>query len=139
MDKKIWIILLIVIAIAALAVYFIYSAGKNKPADSGVGGVLKKISAEEAKKMIDAGGVTIVDVRRRDEFDAGHISGAVLVPVESITSQAPSALPDKNAVLLIYCRSGNRSATAAQRLHKLGYTNVYDFGGIIDWPYEIVK
>ena len=96
----------------------------------------QKITAEEAKKMMDAGGVTVVDVRTAEEYAAAHIPGAVLVPVESIGEAMPEALPDKDAVLLVYCRSGRRSAAASQKLAALGYTAVYDFGGINDWPYE---
>ena len=98
-----------------------------------------KISAEEAKKMMDEQTVTIVDVRREAEYVTGHIAGAVLVPNETIGDEAPTELPDKEAVLLIYCRSGNRSKTAANKLLKLGYQNVYDFGGLNTWPYELVK
>ena len=95
-----------------------------------------KISAEDAREMIDAGGVTIVDVRREDEYTQEHIPGAVLVPLGTIGDQPPEALPEKDAVLLVYCRSGVRSRQAAQKLEALGYQNIYDFGGIIDWPYE---
>ena len=97
-----------------------------------------KISASEAKKMMDEGNVIVVDVRRADEFANGHIPGAILVTNETIT-KAPSELPDKDATILIYCRSGRRSKEAAMKLIDLGYRNVYDFGGIIDWPYEVVK
>lgn len=93
------------------------------------------ISADEAKKMMDAGDVTVVDVRTEDEYAAAHIPGAVLVPVESIGETAPASLPDADAVLLVYCRSGNRSKTASEKLAGLGYTKVYDFGGIQDWTY----
>lgn len=89
--------------------------------------------------MIDQGGVTIVDVRRIDEFEQGHIPGAILVPNETILTEATEKLPDQNAVLLIYCRSGRRSAEAAEKLVSLGYRHVYDFGGILDWPYEITQ
>ena len=77
--------------------------------------------------------------RAREEYDGGHIENAVLVPNESIGSEMPEALPDKEATLLIYCRSGRRSKDAAQKLLALGYQSVYDFGGVIDWPYELVK
>ena len=97
-----------------------------------------KITPAEAKKMMDAGGVTVVDVRRANEFANGHVPGAILVTNETIT-KAPKELPDKDATLLIYCRSGRRSKEAAMKLIDLGYMNVYDFGGIIDWPYEVVK
>lgn len=95
-----------------------------------------KISAEEAKEMMDAGGVTVVDVRRADEYAESHIPNAVLVPNETIEQEAAEALPDKEAALLVYCRSGRRSKEASDKLVEMGYTQVYDFGGIIDWPYD---
>ena len=99
-----------------------------------------KISAEEAYEMMTSQEVVVVDVRTRKEYDGGHIENAVLVPNESIGSEMPEALPDKEATLLIYyCRSGRRSKEAAQKLLSLGYQSVYDFGGVIDWPYELVK
>lgn len=95
-----------------------------------------KITAEEAKKMMDEGGVIVVDVRRADEYAEKHIPGAVLVPNEDIGEEQPELLPDKDAVLLVHCRTGIRSKQASDKLVELGYTNVYDFGGIADWPYE---
>ena len=80
----------------------------------------------------------ILDVRTKEEFDAGHIAGAILVPNETIIDEQPELLPDLDAEILVYCRSGNRSAQAAKKLIAMGYTNVADFGGIIDWPYEVV-
>ena len=97
-----------------------------------------KITAEEAKAMMDEGGVTIVDVRTAEEYGQGHVPGAVLLPNEDIGDADPEALPDKDAVLLVYCRSGRRSKAASDKLVALGYENVYDFGGIIDWPYDTV-
>jgi len=97
------------------------------------------IKAEEAKKMIDAGGVVIVDVRRADEYAAKHIPDAINVPNESISTEMPKELPDQGAVILIYCRTGIRAADASAKLAKIGYTNVYDMGGIVDWPYETTK
>ena len=94
-----------------------------------------KISAEEAYEMMASQEVVVVDVRTREEYDSGHIENAVLVPNESIGSEMPETLPDKEATLLIYCRSKD----AAQKLLALGYQSVYDFGGVIDWPYELVK
>ena len=98
-----------------------------------------QITQEEARAMMakDDGHI-VVDVRRQDEYDAGHIPGAILIPNESIGSERPEALPDPEQIILIYCRSGNRSKQAAQKLADLGYTNVYEFGGIITWPGEIV-
>ena len=99
-------------------------------------GVYHQITAEEAKTMIDNGGVTIVDVRRPDEYAAQHIPGAINVPNEDISSDPPAALPDMDAVLLVHCRTGIRSKAASDKLIQMGYQNVYDFGGIVDWPYE---
>lgn len=96
-----------------------------------------KISAEDAKEMMDTQEVIIVDVRTQEEYDAGHIEHAILIPNESISAE-PSELEDKDAMILVYCRSGARSKQASDKLVNLGYTNIYDFGGIIDWPYEIV-
>ena len=98
-----------------------------------------RISAEEAKAIIDSENVIILDVRTQEEFDSGHIENAVLLPITEITDNAEGILPDKDAKILVYCRSGNRSATAARELIRMGYTNVYDFGGINTWPYETVK
>lgn len=98
-----------------------------------------KISAEEAKKIMDEQSAVIVDVRTQEEYDEGHIEDAVLIPVDTIAKDAEKVLTDESAVILVYCRSGNRSKTASEALINLGYRNVYDFGGIIDWPYEIVK
>ena len=99
----------------------------------------QKISAEEAYEMMASQEVVVVDVRTREEYDGGHIENAVLVPNESIGSEMPEVLPDKEATLLVYCRSGRRSKDAAEKLLALGYQSVYDFGGVIDWPYELVK
>ena len=98
-----------------------------------------KISAEEAYEMMVSQEVVIVDVRTPEEYDGGHIPNAILVPNESIGDVMPEALPDKEATLLIYCRSGRRSKEASEKLLKLGYKSIYEFGGIIDWPYELVK
>lgn len=110
----------------------------SAPATSGAKnpGEYHKLTAEEAKKMLDEGDATIVDVRTADEYADKHIPGALLVPVESIGTEMPEALPDKDALLLIHCRTGVRSKHASEKLLELGYTNVYDFGGIVDWPYE---
>ena len=97
-----------------------------------------QIDQETAREMMlrDDGHV-IVDVRRQDEYDAGHIPGAILIPNESIGTEQPEQLPDLNQIILIYCRSGNRSKQAAQKLFDMGYTNVYEFGGINTWKGEI--
>ena len=98
-----------------------------------------QIDQETAKTMMAADdGHVVVDVRRQDEYDAGHIPGAILIPNESIGCDSPEALPDYDQIILIYCRSGNRSKQAAQKLASMGYTHIYEFGGIIDWTGEIV-
>lgn len=100
----------------------------------------KKISAKEAKSRIDSGDkIIILDVRTLEEYNQGHIRNSVLIPNETITDKKPNLLPDLNADILVYCRSGNRSEQAVRKLIALGYTKVYDFGGINDWPYEVVK
>lgn len=100
----------------------------------------ESITPEEAKKMMDEDeNVLVVDVRTQEEYDSGHIPGAVLVVNEEIGSEPPSQLPDKDQTLLLYCRSGRRSKEAAGKLAELGYTQVYEFGGIQDWPYEVTK
>ncbi len=99
-----------------------------------------QITQEEAKEMMTKDdGHIIVDVRRQDEYDEGHIPGAVLIPNESITDKQPEQLPDLNQVILIYCRSGRRSKEASQKLADIGYTNIYEFGGINTWNGEIEK
>ncbi|MBE7025597.1 MAG: rhodanese-like domain-containing protein [Ruminococcaceae bacterium] len=102
--------------------------------------MFEQITAEEAKKIMNAGEeYFILDAREQDEFDAGHIPGAVLIPYTEIENKAVEMLPDKDKLILVYCRSGRRSKIAAEALSKLGYTNVKEFGGIIDWPYEVEK
>ena len=96
-----------------------------------------KISAEKAKKMLDENqNAVLLDVRSEAEFKEKRIAGATLLPLPEIAVKAANTLPDKNAFILVYCRSGKRSNNAANQLVSIGYTNVYDFGGIIDWPYE---
>ena len=97
-----------------------------------------QISQEQAKEMMDTQEVIILDVREQDEFDTQHILGAVLLPVGSITEETAAAvIPELDSVVLVYCRSGNRSKTASDALVALGYTNVYEFGGIRTWAYEV--
>lgn len=96
------------------------------------------ITAEEAKQIMDdTEGYLILDVRAQEEYDEGHIPGAVVIPHTEVAARAETELPDKAQVILVYCRSGRRSKLAAQALADLGYTNVKEFGGIIDWPYEV--
>ncbi len=100
----------------------------------------KQISQDEAKEMMarDDGHI-IVDVRRQDEYDEGHIPGAILIPNENINTTRPKELKDLDQIILVYCRSGRRSKEASDKLAKMGYTKVYEFGGIITWTGETVK
>ncbi len=96
------------------------------------------ITAQEAKALMDSEtGYCILDVRTAEEYAEGHIPGAVLLPYDEIEARAEEVLPDNNQMLLVYCRSGRRSKIAAESLVALGYTDIREFGGIIDWPYEI--
>ena len=100
----------------------------------------KKVTPEQAKAMLkEKPSIILVDVRTNGEYAAAHIPGAILLPNESIGKQPPKALPDMNAEIVVYCRSGMRSADAARKLIKLGYKNVFDLGGIMSWPYETVS
>ena len=99
-----------------------------------------QISGAEAKALMDSeSGYIILDARDQHEYDEGHIPGAILIPYDEIADRAEKEFPDKNQLILVYCRSGRRSKIAAEELVKLGYTNIKEFGGIIDWEYETVK
>ena len=99
-----------------------------------------QISGAEAKALMDSeSGYIIIDARTQEEYDQGHIPGAILIPEYEIADRAEKELPDKDQLILVYCRSGRRSKIAAEELVKLGYTNVKEFGGIIDWEYETIK
>ena len=99
-----------------------------------------QISGAEAKALMDSeSGYIIIDARTQEEYNEGHIPGAILIPYGELADRAEKELPDKDQLILVYCRSGRRSKIAAEELVKLGYTNVKEFGGIIDWEYDIVK
>ena len=101
-------------------------------------GSYEQITQEAAKEMMDTQEVIVLDVREQSEYDSGHIPGAVLLSVGSIDEKTAAAvIPEKDSTVLVYCRSGNRSKTASSTLAGLGYTNIYEFGGINTWPYEI--
>ena len=100
----------------------------------------EQITAKEAKTIMETQpDYIIIDARTQEEFADGHIEGAIMIPEYEIANRAEQQLPDKDALILVYCRSGRRSKIASEELVKLGYTNVKEFGGIIDWLYEIVK
>ena len=136
MKKILCIVLLSCILFAACA----NNSGNEKTNDlkKGEKAVYTQISQEEAKRIMDSGEEHIIlDVREQDEFDEGHIPGAILIPYTEIDAKAEEMLPDKDALILVYCRSGRRSKIASESLANLGYTNVKEFGGIIDWEYEV--
>ena len=118
-----------------LAVMMLTACGQDKENDREA--VYVTITAEEAKQIMDSEeGYIILDVRTQEEYDQGHIPGAIVIPHEEIAEKAEEVLTDKNQLILVYCRSGRRSKIAAEALVELGYTNIKEFGGIIDWPYE---
>jgi len=99
-----------------------------------------RITSEEAKAIMDTeDNYLLLDVRTQEEFDSGYIPGALLIPHTRVKELAPDLLPDLNQKILVYCRSGSRSKTASKTLMDMGYTNVWDMGGINDWKYDIVK
>ena len=107
-------------------------------AEKGEKAMYEQITPEEAKKIMDSGEEYIIlDTREQDEFDEGHIPGAILIPYTEIDNKAEEMLPDKDKLILVYCRSGRRSKIASESLAKLGYTNIKEFGGIIDWPWAL--
>ena len=108
--------------------------------ENGKASTYEQITAEQAKTIMDTEkDYVIIDARTEEEFAEGHIENAILIPEYEIADRAEKELPDKEQLILVYCRSGRRSKIASEELVKLGYTNVKEFGGIIDWPYEIVK
>ena len=111
------------------------ACGQDKENDQGA--VYVNITAEEAKQIMDSEeGYIILDARTQEEYDEGHIPGAIVISHEEIAEKAEDVLTDKDQLILVYCRSGRRSKIAAEALAELGYTNIREFGGISDWPYE---
>ena len=126
--KKLTILLLAVILLTACG----QSNGNEQEA------MYVNITAQEAKTIMDTEqGYVILDTRTREEYDQGHIPGAIQISHDEITEKAEGVLTDKDQLILVYCRSGRRSKLAAEALVELGYTNIKEFGGIIDWPYEV--
>ena len=118
-----------------LAVMLLTACGQD--IDNDQGAVYVNITAEEAKRIMDSEECYIIlDVRTQEEYDEGHIPGAIVISHEEIAEKAEEVLTDKDQLILVYCRSGRRSKIAAEALVELGYTNIKEFGGIIDWPYE---
>ncbi len=130
------------IAVAPMAVQAAQTAQLAAETQSAVPGYTE-ITPQEARKMMEVGNVTILDVRRHDEFVTGHVKGAVNIPHTRILDMTPgsvlSAVPDTNATVLVYCGTGKRAGFAGRKLAELGYKNVYNFLGTKQWPYELVK
>ena len=121
-----------------LAVMILTACGQTKENDREA--AYMNITAEEARQIMDSEeGYVILDVRTQEEYDQGHIPGAIVISHEEIMENAEEVLTDKEQLILVYCRSGRRSKIAAEALVELGYTNIKEFGGIIDWPYEVEK
>lgn len=126
---------LIIMLIISLSLF-----GLTACQDGGNNASYEQITPQQAKEIMDAEtDYIIIDARTQEEFAEGHIENAILIPEYEIKDRAEKELPDKDALILVYCRSGRRSKIASEELVKLGYTNVKEFGGIIDWPYKTVK
>ena len=127
---------LIIVLLISLSLFGLFGCQNNtKQINTGY----QQITQQEAKKIMDTqSGYIIIDAREIEEFNEGHIKNAVCLPYGAVNDKAQVLLPDKDQLILVYCRSGRRSKIAAEDLVKLGYTNVLEFGGIIDWPYETV-
>ena len=124
----------ILIAILVVGVFVFWRFIKNSKG----GGV--KISPSEAKKRLETEkGIILLDVRNRDEYNKKHIPNSTLIPVNTLANEASKRLPDKNAEIFVYCASGSRSGMAVNTLLKMGYTKIYNLGGIFRWPYETVS
>ena len=118
-----------------LTAMFLFGCGQDTENKQGT--IYMNITAQQAKEIMDTQeGYVILDTRTQEEYDEGHIPGAIVLPYDEVLEKAEGILTDKNQLILVYCRSGRRSKLAAEDLVKLGYTNIKEFGGIIDWPYE---
>ena len=132
MKKVKGLIIMLIISLSLFGLTACQNGGNNA--------TYEQIKAQEAKEIMDTEqDYIIIDARTEEEFAEGHIEGAILIPEYEIKNRAEKELPDKDALILVYCRSGRRSKIASEELVNLGYTNVKEFGGIINWPYEIAK
>lgn len=134
-------VLIFVLAFSAIIALYIIKNGTCKSA--GTIDIPKsnyvKLTPAVAKASLDNDpSIILLDVRTEEEYKEGHLPGSILIPDYELQDRVATELPDKEAVIFLYCRSGNRSKTAAYRLLEMGYTQVYDIGGIIDWPYEVI-
>lgn len=134
MKKLKGLIFMLLISLSLFGLTSCKENGENKKI------TYEQITAQQAKEIMDTqNDYIIIDARTEEEFEDGHIKNAILIPEYEIADRAEEELPNKDTLILVYCRSGRRSKIASEELVKLGYTNVKEFGGIIDWPYEVVK
>ena len=141
MSKKIILLALAIITVATVFAGCTQKTNTGQTEATQVNiGTYYQIPQDEAKRIMDEeSDYIIVDAREQSEYDEGHIKGAIVIPYTEIEQKAEEMLPDKEQLILVYCRSGRRSKIAAQSLANMGYTNVKEFGGIIDWQYGIEK
>ena len=134
-----WIYVILIIVIIVIGVIMFTNKDTDKDVNEGNFGV-KHVTMDEIVEIMEENeGYIILDVRTIEEYNEGHIPNAICIPNETIDENVVNILPDKNQLILIYCRSGNRSKQATDKLENLGYTNLIEFGGIMDWKGEIVK
>jgi rhodanese-related sulfurtransferase len=140
-KKTIWVATMLVLVLALTGCTSgDKQAATSQPIAAKTALTYQTIDAATAYKMMgESKNYILLDVRTQEEYDEAHIEGALLLPDTEIAAKAPDVLPNPNAAILVYCRSGRRSANSAALLASMGYTQVYDFGGIIDWPYETVS
>ncbi len=139
MEKHVLLLALLVFAAAAL-IGCAGGAASGSKGSSADAASYQQVSAQEAKAIMDSEqGYVIVDARTQAEYQQGHVPGALLIPHDAIEAKAGELLPDKDQLILVYCRSGNRSKQASEALVDMGYTNIVEFGGINTWPYDIEK
>ena len=136
--KKIIFILIVLIFLIGIGVFFMKNTNSEKVSENNI--IIKNVSMDDIVEIMNNNiNYIILDVRTEAEFNGGHIPNAICIPNETIGEEVFNLLPDKDQLILIYCRSGNRSKQAAEKLKNLGYTNLIEFGGIIDWKGEIEK
>ena len=127
-------------AILAILLTMLLAVGCATNTENRQEAVYVNITAQQAKEIMDTqSGYVILDVRAQSEYEEGHIPGAIVIPHDRVKEEAEAILTDKNQLILVYCRSGRRSKLAADDLVALGYTNIKEFGGILDWPYEVER
>lgn len=134
--------IILILTILLVSSTLLFAVGQNEVKETPVVEMVAeyhKIDAATAKEAFDTQtDITIIDVRTEGEYSGGHVIDAINIPLDVVGKSVAEQFPNKDEKLYLYCRSGNRSAQAAKILVEMGYTNVYDFGGIINWPYEVV-